>query len=69
MTTPTFRARMLRGELLTGTFLKTPTVENIEVLALGGLDLFCLDAEPSPIVRNVMVVCVAMGRALGLPVL
>ena len=69
MTTPTFRDRMLSGELLTGTFLKTPAVENIEVLALGGLDFLCLDAEHSPIDRNGMDVCVAMGRALGLPVL
>ncbi len=69
MTTPTFRDRMLSGELLTGTFLKTPAVENIEVLALGGLDFLCLDAEHSPIDRNGMDVCVAMCRALGLPVL
>ena len=69
MTAQTFRARMLGGELLTGTFLKTPTIENIEVLALAGLDFICLDGEHAPIDRRDMDACVAMGRALDLPIL
>ena len=69
MTTQNFRTRMLKGELLTGTFLKTPTIENIEVLALAGLDFICLDGEHAPIDRRDMDACVAMGRALDLPIL
>ena len=69
MTTQIFRTRMLKGELLTGTFLKTPTIENIEVLALAGLDFICLDGEHAPIDRRDMDACVAMGRALDLPIL
>ena len=43
-----FRARMLRGDLLAGTFVKTPDVQVIEVLAASGLDFLCLDADHTP---------------------
>jgi 2-keto-3-deoxy-L-rhamnonate aldolase RhmA len=63
-----FKARMMRGDLLLGTFVKTPTVEMIEMLATAGLDWVCLDGEHSPIDRRSMDAPIAIGRALGLPV-
>jgi 2-keto-3-deoxy-L-rhamnonate aldolase RhmA len=63
-----FRRRMMRGDLLVGTFLKTPTVEMVEILAMAGLDWICLDAEHSPMDRRSMDAPIALGRAIGLPV-
>lgn len=64
-----FRARMLAGDMLAGTFLKTPAYELIEVLAGSGLDFLCLDAEHAPFDRARMDMCLAMGRALDFPIL
>ena len=64
-----FRRRMMDGELLLGTFVKTPTVEMIELLAMAGLDWVCLDGEHAPIDRRSMDAPLAMGRAIGLPVI
>ncbi len=63
------RARILDGEPLTGTFVKTPAYEIIEVLAMSGLDFVCLDAEHAPNDRRGMDACLAIARALGLPTL
>ncbi len=63
-----FRRRMMAGELLLGTFVKTPTVEMIELLAMARLDWVCLDGEHAPIDRRSMDAPLAMGRALGLPI-
>ena len=41
MTKRDLRERMLAGEMLAGTFLKTPAYELIEVLAGSGLDFVC----------------------------
>lgn len=60
---------MLRGDILAGTFLKTPAHEWIEVLARSGLDFVCLDAEHAPFDRARMDACLAVGRALDFPVL
>ena len=62
-----FRSRMMSGELLLGTFVKTPTVDMIEVLAMAGLDWVCLDGEHSPIDRRSMDAPIAVARAIGLP--
>ncbi len=62
-----FKARMMRGDLLLGTFVKTPTVEMIEIMAMAGLDWVCLDGEHSPIDRRSMDAPIAIARALGLP--
>ncbi len=64
-----FRERMLSGEMLAGTFVKTPSYEVIEVLARSGLDFVCLDGEHSPFDRGRMDACLAMARALDFPVL
>ncbi|MDV7143929.1 aldolase/citrate lyase family protein [Tropicimonas sp. TH_r6] len=69
MSVSSLRQRVLAGEILAGTFLKTPAYELIEVLARSGLDFICLDAEHAPFDRARMDCCLAMGRALGFPLL
>ena len=64
-----FRARMLSGEILAGTFVKTPSYELVEVLAKSGLDFICLDAEHSPFDRGRLDACLAIARALDFPTL
>ncbi len=64
-----FRQSMLSGKMLAGTFVKTPSIEVIELLALAGLDFICLDAEHAPFDRGRMDGCLAMARALKLPAL
>lgn len=63
------KSRMIAGERLAGTFLKTPAVDLIEVLALSGLDFVCLDAEHAAFDRARMDACLAIGRALDFPLL
>ncbi len=63
------RAKMRAGDRLTGTFVKTPAHEVIEVLALSGLDFICLDAEHAPFDRGRMDACLAIAAALDLPAL
>ena len=70
MTEPTgLRARMLAGERLAGTFMKTPSHVALEVLMLSGLDFVCLDAEHAPFDRAATDACMAVARAAGFPVL
>ena len=64
-----FRARMLSGERLVGTFVKIPAYEMIEYLADTGLDFICLDGEHSPFDRARMDACLAMARAFDFPTL
>lgn len=63
------RARMLRGDVLSGTFLKTPAFQMIEILAMSGMDFVCLDAEHAPFDRIAIDACMAVGRALDFPIL
>ncbi len=65
----TFRQRVKGGARLAGTFVKTPAIEVIEVLATSGLDFLCLDAEHAPFDRARLDACLAIGRALGVPML
>ncbi|MBV2358207.1 aldolase [Thalassococcus sp. CAU 1522] len=69
MRTKNFRQTMLSGAPLAGTFLKTPAHQLVEVLEQAGLDFLCLDAEHAPFGRAGLDVCIAMGRALDLPML
>ena len=48
MTDTTLKSRMLRGDILSGTFLKTPAFQLIEILAMSGMDFVALDAEHAP---------------------
>jgi len=64
-----FRRDLVGRVALVGTFMKTPAVDVLEVLILGGLDFVCLDAEHAPFDRAAMNACGALARAAGLPLL
>lgn len=64
-----FRTRMLAGDRMVGTFLKTPSHEAIEFYAASPLDFVCLDAEHSSWDRGAMDASLALSRALDFPVL
>jgi len=64
-----FRRDLLGRTPLVGTFMKTPAIDVLEVLILGGLDFVCLDAEHAPFDRAAMNACGALARAAGLPLL
>lgn len=64
-----FRERLRNGELLVGTWIKTPNSIVVEVLASTALDFLCLDAEHAPFDRLAIDSCVLASRAHGKPVL
>lgn len=64
-----FRERVRSGELLVGTWIKTPSPMVCEVLGLTPLDLLCLDAEHSPFDRGDIDACLAATRAAQMPTL
>ena len=68
-TMPSFRRRLLSGEVLAGTFVKTPSPLLCEVLGMTGLDTVCLDAEHAPFGRMELDGCIAALRAAGMPCL
>ena len=65
----TLRTRLHGGDRLLGTFVKTPSIHVVEVLALAPLDVVCLDQEHAPFGHVELDACVAVARALGLPTL
>lgn len=70
MTAPDpFRDRLLSGQTLIGTFLKTPSPIVTEVLALTDLDCLCIDAEHAPFDRLAIDTSIAMARAAAMPML
>jgi 2-keto-3-deoxy-L-rhamnonate aldolase RhmA len=64
-----FRDRLLAGETLVGTWVKTPSMTIVELLALSGLDVSCLDAEHAPFDRRDLDQCLFAGRQTGLPLI
>ena len=64
-----FRRDLISGRPLVGTFMKTPALDVLEVLAHAGLDFVCLDGEHGPFDRAAMNACGALARAAGLPLL
>ena len=62
-----FKQRLNACEPLLGTFLKTPHPHVVEVLASGGMDCICIDAEHAPFDRNAIDLCVMAARAGGIP--
>ncbi len=64
-----FKARIMAGERMIGTFMKTPAHEVVEVLAKSGLDFLILDAEHAGFDRRSLDVCLAVGRAMDFPLL
>jgi len=69
MSQSTFRSRMLSGEILAGTFIKTPAHDIVEVLSRSGMDFLALDAEHAAFDRARMDACLAVAMALDFPVL
>ncbi|MBS0126575.1 HpcH/HpaI aldolase family protein [Thetidibacter halocola] len=63
-----FRDRLRGGAPLAGTFVKTPSIQVMEVLALSDLDFVCLDTEHAPVDRAGMDACLALARAMDFPV-
>ncbi len=68
MKTP-LKARLAAGELIVGTFVKTPSPIVVEVLTLSALDCLCLDAEHAPFDRTAIDACIFAARAGGMDVL
>ena len=62
------KTRLASGELIVGTFVKTPSPIVVEVLALSALDCLCLDAEHAPFDRAAIDACVFAARAGGMDV-
>ena len=64
-----FKQRLRAGELLAGTWVKTPHPHVVEVLSLSPLDVLVLDAEHAPFDRGSLDACILAARAGGKPVL
>ncbi|TQV81184.1 aldolase [Exilibacterium tricleocarpae] len=68
-TKPAFRQRLLQGEPLIGTFVKTPSPIVCEILGLTPLDTICIDAEHAPFGRLELDGCLLALRAAQMPAL
>jgi 2-keto-3-deoxy-L-rhamnonate aldolase RhmA len=60
-----FRARLLRGDLLAGSFLKTPTLHGAEILGGLGFDFLIVDEEHSPFDRQSTDAALFAAGAMG----
>ena len=65
----TFKTCLLAGDLLAGTWVKTPHPHVAEVLSFSSLDVLVLDAEHAPFDRGTLDTCIMAARAGGKPVL
>ncbi len=61
-----FRQRLVNGDLLIGTWVKTPSPIVCEVLGKSDLDALCLDAEHAPFGRAELDACIAATRAANM---
>lgn len=64
-----FRDQLRAGELLAGTWIKTPHPHVVEVLSYSSLDCLVLDAEHAPFDRATLDLCILAARAGGKAVL
>jgi 2-keto-3-deoxy-L-rhamnonate aldolase RhmA len=64
-----FRERLIAGDVLAGTWIKTPHPHVVEVLAHSPLDVLVLDAEHAPFDRGSLDMCILAARAGGKSVL
>lgn len=64
-----FKQRLSKGDLILGTFVKTPHPHVVEVLATSAMDCVCLDSEHAPFDRRDLDACILAGRAGQIPVL
>ncbi len=69
MSIANFRPLVASGAPLAGTFMKTPSVDIMELLILSGLDFVCIDCEHAPFDRQSLSACLAVARARDFPVL
>ncbi len=69
MSIASFRDIVATGKPLAGTFMKTPSVDMLDVLILSGLDFVCIDGEHAPFDRQTLNACLALSRAADFPVL
>ncbi len=60
-----FRTRLLRGDILAGSFLKTPTLHGAEILGGLGFDFLVVDEEHSPFDRQSTDMALFAARATG----
>jgi 2-keto-3-deoxy-L-rhamnonate aldolase RhmA len=67
--TTDLRSRIRAGELLVGSFIKTPSPHVVELLGFAGLDFAVIDQEHAPIGIAQMDMLALAGRAAGLPLL
>jgi staphyloferrin B biosynthesis citrate synthase len=63
------KARIAVGDVLLGTFVKTPHPHVVEVLATSGLDCLCIDAEHAPFDRRDIDACIIAARTGSAPIL
>lgn len=63
------KARLAGGDVIVGTFVKTPSPIVVEVLGLTGLDCLCLDAEHAPFDRGTLDICLLAARSCNMEVL
>ncbi len=67
--TSTFRQRLLAGDKLVGSFLKTPTSHGTEILAGVGYDFVVIDQEHAPFDRTTTDIALMAARGSDLPAL
>jgi staphyloferrin B biosynthesis citrate synthase len=67
--TSSFRQRLHAGEILVGTFLKTPTSHATEIIGDLGFDFVVIDQEHAPFDRTSTDVALLAARALNVPAL
>lgn len=67
--TRNLRQRMLAGDRLVGTFLKTPTSHATEIVASLGFDFVVIDQEHSPFDRTTTDIALMAARGCGIPAL
>ena len=67
--TASLKARLARGDVIVGTFVKTPSPIVVEVLGLTELDCLCLDTEHAPFDRGTLDSCLLAARASRMDVL
>jgi 2-keto-3-deoxy-L-rhamnonate aldolase RhmA len=63
-----FRQRLLSGERLLGTFVKTPATHPVEVLGSAGFDFVVLDQEHAALDRVTIDTLILAGQAAGIAV-
>jgi staphyloferrin B biosynthesis citrate synthase len=64
-----FRQRMLAGDKLVGSFVKTPTSHGTEILGDLGYDFVVIDQEHAPFDRTTTDIALMAARGLGIPAL